>query len=57
MLLSLNLEYIITYVFLPPKLPQKDNRDPKQDLALTKEYRAALRSFEHVSLRESVSNK
>lgn len=45
MLSSSNLEYIITHVFLPPKLPQEDDRDPKQDLALTEQCRAALRSF------------
>jgi hypothetical protein len=43
---SSSLEYIITHVFLPPKLPQEDDSDPKQDLALTEQFRAALRSFQ-----------
>ena len=43
---SSNLEYIITHVFLPPKLPQEDDSDPKKDLALTEQFRVALRSFQ-----------
>jgi hypothetical protein len=43
---SSNLEYIITHVFLPPKLPLEDDSDPKQDLALIEQFRAALRSFQ-----------
>ncbi len=40
------LEYIITHVFLPPKLPQEDDSDSKQDSALIEECRAALSSFQ-----------
>ncbi|KAI9808002.1 MAG: hypothetical protein M1827_007764 [Pycnora praestabilis] len=43
---SSSLEYIITHIFLPPKLPQGDDSDPKHDLALIKECRVALRSFQ-----------
>jgi hypothetical protein len=43
---SSNLEYIVTHVFLPPKLPQEDDSDPNQDLALIEECSAALRSFQ-----------
>ena len=43
---SSSLEYIITHVFLPPKLPQEDDSDPKQDLALTEQVKAALRLFQ-----------
>jgi hypothetical protein len=39
-------EYIITHVFLPPKLPQEDDSTSEQDSALIKECRAALRSFQ-----------
>ncbi|KAF8853528.1 hypothetical protein BDZ45DRAFT_761738, partial [Acephala macrosclerotiorum] len=40
------LEYIITHIFLPPKLPQEDDSDSKQDSALIEECREALRSFQ-----------
>jgi hypothetical protein len=43
---SSNLEYIITHVFLPPKLPQGDDSDPKRDLALIERFRAALKLFQ-----------
>jgi len=39
------LQYIITHVFLPPKLPQEDDRNSNQDSALIEECRAASRSF------------
>jgi hypothetical protein len=42
---ALDLGYIITHVFLPPKLPQKDDSNINQDLALIKECRTALESF------------
>ncbi|XMA11506.1 hypothetical protein WAI453_004297 [Rhynchosporium graminicola] len=41
-----DLEYIITHVFLPPKLPQKDDSNPDRDLALTEILKAALDSFQ-----------
>ena len=40
-----NLLYFINHVFLPPKLPQKDDADITGDLALTEECRTALESF------------
>lgn len=40
-----SLLYIINHIFLPPKLPQEDNTDIMEDLALTEEFRAALESF------------
>lgn len=39
-------EYIITHVFLPPKLPQEDDSNSEQDSALIEECRAALMSFQ-----------
>ena len=42
---SSSLNYVITHVFLPPKLPQEDDRNSNQDSALIEECRAALRSF------------
>jgi hypothetical protein len=48
------LEYIITHVFLPPKIPQEDDHNPKQDLALIEGCKAALRLFQaHLPCRES----
>jgi hypothetical protein len=42
----LHLRYIITHVFLPSELPQKDDSDVNRDLALIKEFRAALEAFQ-----------
>ena len=39
------LLYIFNHVFFPPKLPQEDDADITEDLALTEECRAALESF------------
>ncbi|CAG8973653.1 hypothetical protein HYALB_00002219 [Hymenoscyphus albidus] len=41
-----SLPYIINHVFLPPKLPQKDDNDFEQDSALVQECEAALTSFQ-----------
>ncbi|KAI9742144.1 MAG: hypothetical protein M1818_004044 [Claussenomyces sp. TS43310] len=50
---ALNLSYTINHVFLPPKLPQKDDSSVVNDLELLKECEAALRSFQaHVSPEE-----
>ncbi|OBT60140.1 hypothetical protein VE03_10212, partial [Pseudogymnoascus sp. 23342-1-I1] len=46
MALALDLRYIITHVFLPPKLPQKDDSDINHDLALINEFTVALESFQ-----------
>jgi hypothetical protein len=40
-----SLLHIINHVFLPPKLPEKDDADFAEDLALTEEYKVALGSF------------
>jgi hypothetical protein len=40
-----SLLYSINHIFLPPKLPQEDDADITEDLALTEECRAALESF------------
>lgn len=44
-----NLTYIITHVFLPPKLPQRDDGDASKSAGLIKELLAALKSFENLS--------
>ncbi|RFU36269.1 hypothetical protein B7463_g125, partial [Scytalidium lignicola] len=41
-----SLYYIINHVFLPPKLPHKDDSDVKQDYCLLKECEDALKSFQ-----------
>ncbi|PQE07113.1 p-loop containing nucleoside triphosphate hydrolase protein [Rutstroemia sp. NJR-2017a BVV2] len=47
---SRSLRYIISHVFLPPKLPQKDDNDVKMDIAIMEECKEALRSFQaHIS--------
>ena len=47
------LQYIINHVFLPPKLPQSDDSAFKNDSSLTKECRAALKSFQvHLPTQE-----
>ena len=46
MVSELDLRYVITHVFLPPKLPQKDDSGINRDLALIKEFRVALESFQ-----------
>ena len=43
---SSKLSYIITHVFLPPKLPQEDDSDFENDSSLVDECCAALRSFQ-----------
>jgi hypothetical protein len=40
----MDLEYIFDHVFLPPKLPQKDDSDFSKGLSLMRELEAALRS-------------
>ena len=47
------LNYIINHVFLPPKLPQKDDGDATKSVALIEEVLAALKLFQaHVSEQE-----
>jgi hypothetical protein len=41
-----NLQYIIHHVFLPPKLPQKDDSTPERGAALTKQVLQSLKRFE-----------
>lgn len=41
-----SLFYLINHVFLPPKLPQKEDSDVVQESALIEECEAALRSFQ-----------
>jgi hypothetical protein len=41
-----DLKYIINHVFLPPKLPQKDDGDNAKSASLIEEVSTALRSFE-----------
>ena len=41
-----DLNYIINHVFLPPKLPQKDDSDDTKSAALIGQVLAALRSFQ-----------
>lgn len=50
-----NLRYIITHVFLPPKLPQHDDSDPTKSAALAEELLAALRAFETYSTQQDLS--
>ncbi len=40
-----DIEYIIRHVFLPPKLPQKDDEDVEKDTCLIEAVLAALISF------------
>jgi len=44
--LSQSLHYIINHVFLPPKLPQEDDSDVKEESALIEQCEEALRSFQ-----------
>lgn len=41
-----DLNYIINHVFLPPKLPQKDDSNDTKSAALIGQVLAALRSFQ-----------
>lgn len=45
---SLKLKYIITHVFLPPKLPQEDDSDYEKDSTVIRECSSALKSFQAV---------
>ena len=48
-----DLNYIINHVFLPPKLPQKDDSDATKDSYLVEELLTALKSFQtHVPEQE-----
>ena len=48
-----NLDYIINHVFLPPKLPQKDDSDVTKDSSLVEELLVALKSFQaHIPEQE-----
>ena len=40
-----NLPYIINHVFLPPKLPQKDDSSPSRDAALAETLLEGLKAF------------
>lgn len=42
-----DIDYIITHVFLPPKLPQKDDEDVEKRTYLIEAVLAALISFQH----------
>ena len=47
------MDYIINHVFLPPKLPQKDDSDTRKSASLIDELLAALRSLQpHISEQE-----
>lgn len=47
------MNYIIDHVFLPPKLPQKDDSDARKSASLIDELLAALRSLQlHISEQE-----
>lgn len=47
------LNYIINHVFLPPKLPQKNDSDDAKSASLIEELLAALRSFQtHIPEQE-----
>lgn len=48
MVLDSGLNYIITHVTLPPKLPQKDDSDSGKDVVLLQQCEAALRTFQTV---------
>ena len=41
-----HLDYIINHVFLPPKLPQKDDSDATKGTSLAEELLVALKSFQ-----------
>ena len=41
-----DLNYIINHVFLPPKLPQKDDSNAAKDSSLLEEVLTALKSFQ-----------
>lgn len=43
---SNSLHYIINHVFLPPKLPQKDDNDVEMDFAIIEKCKEALQSFQ-----------
>ena len=48
-----DLDYIINHVFLPPKLPQKDDSDARKSASLIDELLAALRSLQaHIPEQE-----
>lgn len=48
-----DLNYVINHVFLPPKLPQKDDSDARKSASLIDELLAALRSLQlHISEQE-----
>lgn len=50
-----DLKYIINHVFLPSKLPQKDDSNVGKDYSLVEEVLAALESFRaHISEQESL---
>ena len=53
---SLHLLYTINHVFLPPKLPQKDDEEDRDDEALLLECERAWELFQpHVPLQESLN--
>ncbi len=41
-----DLDFIINHVFLPPKLPQKDDSDDTKNVYLLVKLREALESFQ-----------
>jgi hypothetical protein len=48
-----DLDYIVNHVFFPPKLPQKDDSNVKNDDLLIEELLAALKLFQsHITGRE-----
>ena len=44
-----NLHYFINHVFLPPKLPQKDDNEASKSAGLILELLAVLKSFQNLS--------
>ena len=48
------ISYLFNHVFLPGKLPQQDDYNPKYEIVLLDEVIEALRQFEnHVSIQET----
>ena len=46
------LEYAVHHVFLPPKLPQRDDGDLEKERKLVQEYLKALRLFQSLLAEE-----
>jgi hypothetical protein len=46
------LEYMVHHVFLPPRLPQKDDSDVGKERELDEQYLGALQSFQKLVAEE-----